>query len=281
MNVITRDGCRIAYCLEGSGPPVFMIQGVGLPGEGWRPQVQGLLSHFACLTFDNRGTGGSDATPPYRVEQMAEDAGAVLDAIGWTSAHIVGHSMGGLIAQQLAITQPHRVRSLALLCTFANGRHAAPLTPRMMWLGARTQLGTRRMRRHAFLQLIYSPGGFATTNRDQVAADLAPLFGHDLGVQPPTVNAQLKAMRAFNATSQLAKLGSVPTLVLAAGHDPIAPPFLGRALADAIPGARFVSWPDASHGAPIEFGKRMNALLRDHLAAAETAFQAAQRDDSR
>src|SRR4051812_2913287 len=117
---------------------------------------------------------------PLTVEQMAADAIALMDAQNWASAHVVGHSLGGLIALQLALVARSRVRSLSLLCTFARGRDATALTPTMLWLGTRTRIGTRRMRRHAFLRLVMPPGALDGEDKDALAARLEPLFGHDL-----------------------------------------------------------------------------------------------------
>jgi pimeloyl-ACP methyl ester carboxylesterase len=260
-------GCRLAYEIQGQGPRVLLIQGVGVHGNGWRPQVEALADRYTCLTFDNRGMGESQpAGGPVTVEQMAEDAVALLDAEGWDSAHVIGHSLGGLVALHLALAARERVRSLALLCTFAGGRDAAPPTARMIWIGSRTRIGTRRMRRRAFLQLVMSPGTIAEADVDGMAERLVPLFGHDLADQPPIVGKQLAAMRAYDASPRLGELAGLPSLVVNAVHDPIAPPRAGRVLAG-IPGSWYVELPDASHGVPIQYPERINALLLDHLAA--------------
>jgi pimeloyl-ACP methyl ester carboxylesterase len=269
---IDHRGCRIVYEVRGQGSPVVLIQGVGVHGGGWRPQVDALSERYTCLSYDNRGMGQSQpAGAPIEqvtVEQMAEDVEALMQAEGWDTAHIVGHSLGGLTALHLALTAPQRVRSLSLLCTFAGGRDAAPPTPRMIWLGARSRIGTRRMRRRAFLQIVMPPEALAESDPEKLAEQLAPLFGHDIADQPPIVSAQLAAMRAYNATPRLGELAGMPTLVVSAFHDPIAPPRAGRTLAGGIPGARYVEIPDASHGVPIQSPDQINALLLDHFAGA-------------
>lgn len=266
---LEHGGCRLSYTVRGDGPPVLLIQGVGIHGEGWRPQVDVLASRYRCLTFDNRGVGRSQPVgAEVSVERMAGDALALMDAQGWASAHVAGHSLGGLVALEMALRAPERVRSLALLCTFARGSDAAR-SLRMMWIGLRTQVGTRRMRRHAFLEIILPPELLAGADRDALAARLAPLFGHDLGDSEPVTRRQLAAMRAYDAAPRLGQLAGIPTLVVSAEHDPIAPPPLGRALAAGIPGARFVEIPRASHGVPIHDAARINQLLGEHLAAAE------------
>jgi pimeloyl-ACP methyl ester carboxylesterase len=266
---IESRGCRLVYDIYGQGPPVLLIQGVGVHGDGWRPQVEALSDRYACLSFDNRGMGRSQpAGASITVEQMAEDAEALLDAEGWDAAHVIGHSLGGLVALHLALSARERVRSLSLLCTFAGGRDAAPPTARMIWLGLRSRVGSRRMRRRAFLQLVMPPQSAEDVDPDELAEQLASLFGHDLADQPPVVSPQLKALRAYDATPRLGELAGLPTLVVSAVHDPIAPPRSGRVLAGGIPGARYVEIADASHGVPIHRAGQINSLLLEHLAAA-------------
>jgi pimeloyl-ACP methyl ester carboxylesterase len=268
--VVQHDGCKLSYSHRGSGFPVLLIQGVGIHGDGWAPQIEYLAARAAFLSFDNRGMSRSQPIgAPISVEQMGEDALVLMDAVGWSSAHIVGHSLGGLVALHLAHSARQRVRSLALLCTFARGRDAGS-SPRMMWLGIRTRVGTRPMRQRAFLEIVLPPALLASVDRDALAHKLARLFGHDLADQPPVTMKQLGAMRAYDATTHLAALSGLPTLVVSAAHDPIAPPVLGRALAAGISGARYVELPDASHGVPIHDPAGINALLIEHLEKAES-----------
>lgn len=263
---IERGACRIVGDIRGTGDPVLFIQGVGLHGDGWLPQVTELASEFRCLTFDNRGMGRSQpVTQPLSIEGMAEDCLALMDSQGWDRAHIVGHSMGGLIAQCLALTAPNRTRSLALLCTAANGGDLSKLTPALIWIGLRTRIGTRRLRRRAFLELVLSPQSLGQKDLDQFAERLAPLFGHDLADQPPIVMQQLRALSRYDATPRLQALQSIPTLVVSSKHDRIARPELGRALAQAIPNARYIELPNAAHGVTIESPELINPLLRDHF----------------
>lgn len=269
--VLRRDGCLLAYRQRGAaGPPVVFIQGVGVHGDGWEPQVGALAADHRCLTFDNRGMAASQPVgpAPLSIDQMADDTLALLDAVGWESAHVVGHSMGGLIALAVALRAPRRVLSLALMCTFANGADGASIGGRMLWLGLRSAIGTRRMRRHAFLEIVVPPDVLARTHRDQLAAELEPLFGHELAVQPPVAFRQLRAMSCYDATPRLGELASIPTLVLAGVHDPIGTPARGRALASGLPGARYVEFDDAAHGLPIQHCARVNALLAQHWGTA-------------
>lgn len=269
--VLDHLGCRLAYRLRGAGPPALLVQGTGIHGDGWDPQVAALAPRFRCLTFDNRGMGRSQPQAgSLTLARMADDALALLDTCGIDRAHVIGHSLGGAIAIELALRAPARVASLSLLCSFARGRDAAPLTPWMLWTGLRTWLGTRRQRRAAFLRLIRTPQDLVGVNLDALARELEPLFGHDLADQPPVVMAQLAALRAWDATARLGTLAGIPTLVASARYDRIAPPAVGRALAAAIPGSRYHEFPDAAHGVTLRRPDAVNALLLSHLGAAGT-----------
>ncbi|MBA2665106.1 MAG: alpha/beta fold hydrolase [Bradymonadaceae bacterium] len=260
-------GCTLSYRVEGDGAPVLFIQGVGLHGDGWRPQVEGLCARYRCLSFDNRGMGLSQPVGGrLTIEQMADDVGALLDAQGWESAHVVGHSMGGFIALQLALAHPKRVRSLVLMCTASSGRDTTRVSWPMVSIGLRAQIGSRRMRRNAFLEFVMPPAALKAADRDALASELAVLFGHDLGVQPPVAMKQVAAMRAYDATPRLSALSTIPTLVISAEHDVIAPPRFGRAMAAALGGARFIEIADAAHGVPIHQAEQINALLHEHFA---------------
>lgn len=268
MKTLETGSAVLRYLREGTGVPVILVQGVGVAGEGWRPQIDALRARHAIVSPDNRGIGGSTFSgSALTVEDMAADVLAVADAEGFDRFHLAGHSMGGLIAQAVALRAPERVLSLALLCTFLHGRDAARLTPDIIWTGLRTRIGTRAMRRRAFLRLVM-PDAYLATAPPTLAADLAALFGHDLADQPPIVMKQLRAASKYDASQRLAALSGMPTLVVAATHDRIALPAFGRELAKSIPGARYEEIPDAGHGCTIQCADRINALLADHFSRA-------------
>ncbi len=270
MSVLNFHGCPIRYDVMGAGPPVVFIQGTGVHGGGWFPQTSAMHAAFACLAFDHRGMGASQPTGTrVTIAQLAQDTLALMDEQRWTSAHVVGHSMGGLVALEVALAARARVRSLSLLCTFARGRDATRMTPAMLWTGVRTRIGTRTQRRRAFLELVLPPQDRAVARADAIAEELAPLFGHDLADQPPIVLAQLRAMAAYDATPRLAALAGVPTLVVSAEHDRIAPPALGRALAAGVPGSVYHELAGAAHGMPIHRAAEVNALLQAHVSRVE------------
>lgn len=270
-HVLHHRGCALAWSDRGEGVPVLFVQGVGVHGSGWQPQTDDLAEDHRCLWFDNRGIGKSQPRgAAVTVLQMADDAERILDAASVPSAHVVGHSLGGVVAQHLALHRRERVRSLGLLCTVARGRDAGA-TKGMLWLGLVSRLGTRRARRRAFLRIVLPDAELARHDEAALAHELGRLFGHDLAAHPAIEYRQLGALRAVDFTARLHELAALPTLVVAAEHDRIAPPYLGRAIARGIEGARYEEIAGAGHGAPIQCADAVNRLLRDHIAAAERA----------
>lgn len=262
---------RVAYRRTGQGPAVLLVQGVGLVGEGWRPQIDGLADRFTLVSFDNPGIGQSElrANAALTIEGMASTARAIMDEERIVTFHLAGHSMGGLIAQSLALSAPERVKSLSLLCTFAHGRQASSIKLGMLGTALRTHVGTAPMRRNAFLSLVMPKRYLAGVDRAALARQLEPLFGYDLANRPPIATKQLSAMSKFDVSAQLASLAAIPTMVISASDDRIALPAYGRGLARAIPGAKYVEVAGAGHGVVIQRAAEINRLLADHLLAAE------------
>jgi len=260
------NDATLHYELEGHGEPVLFIQGCGVTGSGWQPQVDELSESFQCLSFDNRGIGRSTTSATHlTVEQMAADALALLDAAGWQSAHVVGHSLGGVIAQQLALDAPERIKSLALLCTFSKGSEGGRMTPPIIWMGLRTRLGTRAMRRRAFLRMLFPQEFLDGMCIDELAATLGPVIGRDLADSPPILMKQVKALAAHDCTARLHELSGIPTLVVSAKKDPIALTHFGQLLCLHIDGSRYVEIPEASHGVTLQEPELIPSPLRDHF----------------
>ena len=266
MPSIRREGLVLSYSRKGSGPAVVLVQGVGVIGAGWKPQTEALSDRYTVVTIDNRGIGHSTLDDrQLTVEDMAADVLAIADAEGIDRFHLAGHSMGGVIAQHIALTAPARVSALALLCTFLKGRQGTMIAPAMLPSAIRGRIGTRRMRRRAFVELIMPKPYLAVVNRDRLCDELGSLFGRDLADQPPIVMRQLRAMGRYDASARLASLGSIPTLVVSAAHDCIARPAYSRALAAAIPGARYVEFSEAGHAVTIQCAREINNLLQEHF----------------
>ena len=227
---------------------MVLVQGVGVIGAGWKPQADYLSRRYTVITIDNRGIGRSTLDErPLEIGDMAADVLAIADAESLDRFHLAGHSMGGVIAQQVALSARPRVASLALLCTFLKGRQGTMIAPTMLLSAIRSRVGTRRMRRRAFVELVMPNSYLADVDRDRLCAELGEMFGRDLADQPPIVMRQLRAMGRFDASPRLSSLAGLPTLVVNGAQDCIARPAYGRALAGAIPGARYVELEDAGH----------------------------------
>lgn len=268
MLTLQRADATIAYQARGHGPPTLWIQGAGVPAVGWNRQIDALEGEFACASFDNRGIGQSSAGP-VSVDAMVGDALAVLDALGWERAHVLGHSIGGVLAHQLALDHRDRVLSLTLTSTFSRGKEAVSLSAFMAWVGLRCRVGTRAMRRRAFLEILLSPTQRAAADLDEAAVEYGAFFGRDLADQPAVIAQQLLAMSRHDASERLGELAGVPTLVLTGAEDRLARPEFNRRLAERIPGSRYVEIPGAAHGLPLSMPERTNAAIREHLLAAQ------------
>jgi pimeloyl-ACP methyl ester carboxylesterase len=264
--MLERPTARLHYRRQGNGPGVLFIQGVGAIGSVWKPQVEGLSPRYTTVVFDNRGVGASTIlSGELSVEAMAEDALAIMEAADLPSFHVVGHSLGGLIAQEVALRAPQKVKTLSLLCTFARGGQGARVTPAMIVAGLRTRMGPRAWRRKAFLQLVVPPALLAARGAPALAAELGEIFQRDLALQPPIIMKQVSAMGRYDASARLAELASIPTLVVSGELDRIALPRFGAELSASIPGSRFVKLPGLAHSAPLDAAPVVNALLEEHL----------------
>jgi len=248
----------VRYEVAGDGPPVLLIQGVGVAGRGWAPQVGGLKDSFRLAWFDNRGLGDNPGSVG-SVDDMARDALAVLDALGWESAAVVGHSLGGVIAQAVAVLAPDRVDRLAALCTVARGRAAVSFAPADLWLNLRTMVGTRPQRRRAFFELVTDPSVPAT---EDAIGLLEATFGRSLADLPACAQAQVLALARADYREALGDV-NIPALVVSATHDRIAKASQGPLLAEVL-GGEFVEVP-GGHAVTVQDAERINALLREFL----------------
>jgi pimeloyl-ACP methyl ester carboxylesterase len=234
--------------------PLLLIMGLGATLEWWQRLIPILTPRYRTIVYDNRGVGRSDVPPgPYSITQMAEDAAAVMDAAGIGSAHVFGASMGGMIAQELALHHPSRIRSLILGCTACGGKHVVPASREVgIALGARNTM-TREQAMWTMAPYIFDEG----TPRERVAEDIA------IRLRAPVGNdgyfAQLAAIRAWEGThDRLASL-AMPTLVIHGETDQLVPVENGRIITRAIPHARLVTIPHASH---IFFTDQLEAASR-------------------
>jgi 3-oxoadipate enol-lactonase len=240
MPFTTNQGARIYWDELGQGDPILLIMGLGWTSALWHRSRPVLAARYRTIVFDNRGVGRSDVPAgPYPIALMAEDAAAVLDAAGVHSAHIFGMSMGGMIAQELALAYPKRVRSLILGSTAAGGPHAVRAEPEVIDL-----LTRRGMNPDEYIEAInpyiYDPG----TSRERVEEDR--VLRKQWWPNPAGHSAQLGGIMAWEAYSRLKQI-TAPTLVIHGESDRLVPPGNGKLIADRIPNAKLVLIPRASH----------------------------------
>jgi pimeloyl-ACP methyl ester carboxylesterase len=244
MSFAHSGALRVYYESVGQGPAVLLILGQGMSVEaGWRT-VQRLATQFRVLVFDNRDMGRSDHSPwPYLVTQMANDAVAVLDAAGEQRAHVYGLSLGGMVAQEIALRHRDRVCGLVLGATTPGGPLAIPQDPQVVTFY--TRVGVMGPEEAAWAAVPYSYGERTRREHgDRIAEDIACRMRH-----PPDALAYLHQVAAAASHTTLSRLGDIvaPTLVVHGGQDMLQSPQNAHVLADAIPGAELRFWPEAGH----------------------------------
>ena len=244
----------------GEGPDVLLIGGLGDTVESWQFQLDGLADRYRLTAFDNRGAGRT-AMPdgPVTAAAIADDAAALLRALDISAAHVAGFSLGSAIAQELALRHPELVRSLVLQSTYA--RPEALFRAQLaFWRWLAEAAPSERAFFEAFFTWVYSPRAHSDGTVDQIVEE-AMAFPHQ---QPlDAFQAQVDACASHDTADRLAQI-AVPTLVLAGEFDNILPPRCSRAVADAIPGARFEVMPEQAHQPfqeiPDEWNARVDAF---------------------
>ncbi|MGC2998545.1 alpha/beta fold hydrolase [Streptomyces sp. G35A] len=257
------NGTGIWTEVRGRGPDVLLIAGLSDPAEAWQAQLDGLSDRYRVITFDNRGSGRTPLPDgPMSVAMMADDAAAVLRALGIARAHVAGFSGGSAIAQELALRHPGVVRSLILMSTWARAE-AYFTTMTRFWHWLVTAAPDERAMLEAFLLWIYTP-------RAHADGTVRRIIDETLGFPyPQTAEAFQRQLEPFMRHDTLDRLPGItaPTLVLAGELDIATPPRLGRVVADAIPGARFEVMAEEAHQpfqeAPDVFNARADAFWRE------------------
>jgi 3-oxoadipate enol-lactonase len=248
------------FCeVHGSGPPLLLIEGAYYATWMWFKQVPYLTRFFQVITFDNRGAGFSDQPPPpYTTAQMADDAAGLLEVLGVERAHVLGVSMGGMIAQELALRHPGKVEGLVLACT-------TPLPiPREEFdriLREVQPLPTLEAKYRRGFELAAAPGYF-----DQNPWDLDEMLQARLA-NPQSLQGFQGHASAIMTHDTGARLGQIdtPTLVLHGDADTVVPPTGADLLAQGIPGAARALFPGAGHLFFVERAVQFNRTLSEFL----------------
>ena len=247
------DGERIAFEEHGSGVPLLLIAGQATGMHGWGPFADALARDFRVIVFDHRGIGasGEGDAARYSTRAFAADAVAVLDAAGVVAAHVIGHSMGGRVAQWLAADDPGRVRRLVLIATTATDRAGGPAQRRDPAAIADLLSGDR-----ARMLPLFFDDAWAAAHPAAVDG-----FFHRVASRP-ALRGHFAASRDHDATDVLARIRA-DTLVIHGERDALTPIAHARLLADAIPHARLREL-DARHGLHLDTPAVVDAV-RDFL----------------
>ena len=262
MPTLDIDGTDIYYERRGAGEPLLLLQGLGGNslhwGEGF---LGGLDDMFELVLCDYRGAGRSGAlTGECTIAKLADDATALLDALAIESAHVVGISMGGMVAQELALAHPERVRTLTLGCTFPGGPEAKMTDMAVVGMLAEAVLsgdGERALR--AGYEAMIAPEYAADPANYALYAEVAVQYQAPV----PVLMAQLQAIGAHDAGARLAGI-TAPTLVIHGTEDQMLPVSNGRMIGERIPGARLEILDGVGHLFWVEQPERSAELLREH-----------------
>jgi pimeloyl-ACP methyl ester carboxylesterase len=238
-------------------------------GDIWEPQINGLKANHQIAWFDNRGIGESTRGPKSRwtMDDMASDALCVIDSLGWDRCHLVGVSMGGMIAQELALKASDRLSSLTLIVTHAGGYTLQKL-PTLQ--GLRSFLAVNRpgpeRRVEALKSLLYPEEYLTRADQAALTRQMKLRIGRPL--PRSTVMGQLSAMARHDTRKRLGAL-HVPTLIIKASKDILIRPSASDRLQTLIPNSRVVEIADAGHGVIFQSAALVNQALAEHFASTQ------------
>jgi pimeloyl-ACP methyl ester carboxylesterase len=260
--MLTAEG--LYYEEAGQGEPLLMVQGLGTDHLGWMLQVPELSKHFRVITFDNRDVGQSkQADGQYEIADMARDGLALADHLELDEFHLVGMSMGGAIAQEMALEAQERLRTLTLVVTFAGGGTWATERSRL-WSEIRGLLDHET---HLDWLLLYgmSEQFYEDPERVAYAKQLMRANPHPQSVE--AFQRQVEASGRHETRDRLATI-SVPTHVIGAEHDTLVPVWKSQEIAELIPGADYSVMPRAPHALNMERAEEFNELVLGWLRSA-------------
>lgn len=250
---------RIHWESFGKKEPLLLISGVSGGTWSWEESIEAWSPHFRVIVFDNIGAGrSSKPNRPYTIEEMADHAAAVLDAAGVTRAGVAGLSMGGMIAQELAIRHPDRVHRLVLGCTHCGGSKRIPPNPNVIQQFTNNKGLSPEEIIDKNLTLLVTPqflkSGSGALKRYKERLLKAPIQPHY------ALKRQLDAIGGFDACERIGNI-QVPTLTLTAEHDMLVPPENGRLLSIHIPDAVEKSFAGAGHLIYLECAQDFHEIV--------------------
>ena len=250
------------------GPKVVFIMGLGAQGLAWAPQRDALSSDFQTLIYDHPGIGGSDRRGVHlHLEDHADDLANLLRRLQWSDVHLVGVSMGGMVAQVMAGRHTDLVQSACLVATsFGGWRMSRAIAPNSKLL-IDCFIGTPRRRGHATLRMLFPDEFLNNGGKRQLKSNFYPV----LGPPPPPLELvrQTVAASRFNGALYVESLRYLPVTVVKPSLDVLIPPSESDRLVSAIPNARLIDFPASGHGIGWQNPDGLSELIVNHIYFAE------------
>jgi len=255
MGKVKVNGCELYYEVHGQGDPLVLIMGLRRNVEWWYRQIPALAEHFQVIAFDNRGAGRSDKPAmEYSIRLFADDTAGLMDALDISEARILGISMGGYIAQELALNYPAKVNSLVLGCTGCGGDRAVSMSPeRMEKFTANKGLNPEEILRKDMD--IYFSDDYVVQNTETIEKFVEISMRYYQSAD--AFFRQFDACLRHDTGDRLNQI-AVPTLIMTGDDDPLVPPQNSHVLKDLIEGAELSVFPSGRHCFFIEEADRFN-----------------------
>ena len=264
MGRVNVNGCNFYYEIHGNGDPLVLIMGLRRNIEWWYRQIPELSRHFQVIAFDNRGAGRSDKPGmEYSIRLFADDTAGIMDALDISKASILGVSMGGYVAQELAINYPAKVQCLVLGCTGPGGDMAVVMTPeRMEKFTANKGLGPEEILLKDMD--IYFSDDYVSRHAEKIEefAEISMRY-----YQPAEAFFRQYDACLRHDTGDRLHLISVPVLILTGDDDPLVPPRNSNILEGLIAGADLMVFPGGRHCFFIEYADQFNKKVVEFLKA--------------
>jgi pimeloyl-ACP methyl ester carboxylesterase len=261
MPKVKVNAIQVYYEVRGRGFPLMMIMGLGANLNWWDPRmVQGLSKKFKLVMFDNRGAGRTDVSDRrYTIKSFAEDTAGLMDILGIARAHVLGVSMGGMIAQELALNFPKKIEKLVLCSTNCGGAKSVPASQEVLRaLSAdRSALLPEEIVSIMTIPLLFTED-FIKKNSDLVALSIQQILR--VPISNEAFVRQLNSIMEFDTYDRLPQIRA-PTLILLGKRDILVPPENAVVLAEAIPNAKLVYFQNSAHGLVEEMEKVVHVLL--------------------
>ena len=260
VKTVEVNGITLAYRELGGGAPLIMINGFASTMDTWNPPVlEELARHFQVIIFDNRGTGYSTASDePFSIPLFAHDTISLMDALGISRAHVLGHSMGACVAQELVLAHPERVNTLILVSGTCGGERMVRME-QAVWKTLSDKSGTGLDLANRMFSVIFPETWLAKHDPWQYCPDVHETTSEE--------SAARQAEALFSWPGSYDRLPAIrsPTLIVTGTDDVVIPPANSRTIADRIPGARLKEFAGAGHGlmyqCPGGFGRTVVAFL--------------------